>query len=289
MSKRRLLIIIFVAILTILYPAFIWAETPSNAKESPYSGLINLKEVQSPAGVDFSFSVGPGFLYFQNLKGNLSPTPTGSFSNFAGVDFQNIRKLSYNKTPLFEVMISKRIISWLKCGLSFYAQSGVSIESDGGSAVTSAGNTAWAQFRSNLQLYALMAKAFAQSPYPLLIRTCVINTYFGLGVGPSWQSWTNNQVYELLLTGNTLSSTTLSLNNKFNANATWTADAGFSFQPATAEPTLMVRVGCKYTDWGKVRSIGAMKNQEVKLAPFKPITAKKIYSFCPYIGVNWCF
>ncbi len=297
MSRRRLVIIIIFAALTILYPAFIWAQEPTG-----YPGSYNypitkthavqwapLKDIQSPAGMYFDFSIGPGFLYFSKLKGNLTPKPIESFSNFAGLNFGNMQKISYNKTALYEAMISARIFPWLKCGLSFYGQSGISAESFGGSANTAAGNPAWSIFRSDLQLYSVMFKFFLENPYPLIVGSWAFNTYFGLGVGPGWQSWTNNQIFEMVLINSTLTSTQISLRNKFSANAVWTGDAGLSFRPATNDATMMIRLGCKYTSWGQMREIGELKDQELKVGPLKPIKARNVYSFSPYIGIRWCF
>ena len=281
MIRPKQFIILVITVLSLLFPTLMWAEV-----KKPF---ISIKEVQAPLGVDFSFSIGVGFLYFKNLKGNLSPIPTQSFPSYTGTNFGKIPGFSYNKTPLFEAMLTKRILPWLKCGLSLYGQSEVSIESYTQASLTRSDNTAYSQFRSNLQLYAVLFKFFIENPYPLRIKNMIINPYLGLGVGPSWQSWTNNQVYESLISQNGYSSTTLSLNNKFSANATWTADAGIYLQPATDQSTMKVRLGCKYTDWGQMRQIGAMKNQNTKLAPFKPIQAKKVYSFAPYVGVSWCF
>ncbi|MCH9632159.1 MAG: hypothetical protein S4CHLAM6_04880 [Chlamydiae bacterium] len=283
--------------LTILYPSFIWAhKAPSSPTRYNYPinktykvQWANLKEIQSPTGMYFDFSIGPGFLYFSKLKGNLTPKPSESFSNFSGVDFGNIQKFSYNKTALYEAMVSARIFPWLKCGLSFYGQSGVSVESFGGSTITSAGNPAWSIFRSDLQLYSVMFKFFLENPRPLIVGNWAFNTYFGLGVGPGWQSWTNNQVFETVIINSTLTSTQMSLRNKFSANAVWTADTGLSFTPATNDATMMIRLGCKYTSWGQMREIGELKDQEVKVAPLRPIKARNVYSFSPYIGIKWCF
>lgn len=278
MSRRRLVIIIFFALLTILYPAFIWAESTEaySNQYRPAIDTISLKDIQSPAGMYFDFSIGPGFLYFSKLKGNLSPIPKSSFSSYQGVNFGNIQKFSYNKTALYEAMFSMRVFYWLNCGLSFYGQSGISIESTSPVAYANSGAPAWSQFRSDLQLYALLFKAYISTPYPLLIGRWAWNTYLGLGVGPGWQSWINNQINEMILVNNNFSSSIISLNNKFSANAVWTGDAGFSFQPATNEPTMMIRVGCKYTAWGQMREIGQLKDQSIKVGPLQPIKAKSV-------------
>lgn len=290
MKRRKLLIIIIIAIITILYPSLIWAEnTETYSNKTPTVYFTSIKNIQSPTGVYCDFNIGVGFLYFSKLRGNLSPIPPSSFSNFSGANFGNTQKFSYNKTPLFEGMISARMTPWLKGGLSFYGQSNVAIESFGGAALTSSGNTVWSIYRSNLQLYALMFKIFVESPAPLIVGSWAINSYFGMGVGPGWQSWTNNQIYEMAIVNSNYTSSILSLNNKFSANAVWTADAGIWLQPATDQVTMMIKIGCKFTDWGQMRQVGSMKDQSVKVGPFKPIQARVVYSFAPYIGVRWCF
>lgn len=265
-----------------------WAmEKDSEFKKSKV--FVPIKETEAEAGIDFSFTIGVGFLYFYHRKGNLSPIPLSSFPNFRGVNFGSVPKFSYNKTPLYEAMISRRILPWLNAGLSFCGQSEVSVESHFSSGFTNANNLAFAQFRSNLQLYALMFKAYLENPYPFSLGSWALGSYFGLGVGVGWQSWTNNSLYETIILNNTFNTSTVALRNKFSANAVWTADAGIYFQPITTQPTLKIRLGCKYMDWGQMRQIGALKNQEIKIGPFKPIGAKKVFSFAPYAGVTWSF
>lgn len=251
--------------------------------------FIPIQEIQAEAGIDFTFTIGVGFLYFYHRKGNLSPIPLSSFPNFRGAEFGSVPKFSYNKTPLYEAMVTRRILPWLNAGLSLSGQSEVSVESHYSSALTNANNLAFAQFRSNLQLYAIMFKTYLENPRPFSIGTWALGSYFGLGVGAGWQSWTNSSLYETVVLNNTFTTSTISLRNKFSANAVWTADAGIYFQPKTKDSTLKIRLGCKYMDWGQMRQIGAMKNQEVKIAPFKPIGAKKVFSFSPYAGVTWSF
>lgn len=287
MPRIKLLIIIALTFLSALYPSFMWAKQrePKAIKKV----FIPLKETQAEGGVDFSFTIGVGFLYFYHRKGNLSPIPLNSFPNFRGADFGSVPKFSYNKTPLYEAVISKRIVPWLKTGLSLSAQSEVSVESHLSSALTNASNLAFAQFRSNLQLYALMLKVYLENPYPFSIGSWTLGSYFALGAGAGWQSWTNSSLYETVILNSSFATNIVSLRNKFSANAVWTVDAGVYFQPITKEPTLKICLGCKYMDWGQMRQIGAIKNQEIKIGPFKPVGAKKVFSFSPYAGVTWSF
>ncbi len=288
MRKHNLFIITILFTLALFFSVKLGAEETS-CLTSSHSPFYPIKEFQSPVGVYFNFTLGPGFLYFKNIKGNLTPVPAASFPSYQGAFFKNLDHFSYNKTVLYEAAINKRILPWIQTGVCFYGQSGVNVQAYSPCSTTSAGNPTWGMFSSDLQLYGLMLKTFLENPYPILIKRCVMNIYLGLGVGAGWQSWTNNLVYETIVLNNNATTTQLALNNKFSANAMWTMDAGLSFQPATNQPTLQVKLGCKYTDWGQMRQIGTLKDQSVKVAPFKPISAKKVYSFSPYIGVQWSF
>ncbi len=277
--------IIILLIISALYSTLDAKQGNSHSKNLK-PGWVN---VQSPQGFYLSINVGPGFLFFKGPKGNLSPTPIAFFSDYQGVDFKNVRQFNNNTTPLFEVMASFRVHPLLQCGISFYTQSGIHAESATSSSTNSLDAPAWAQFRSDLQLQALTFKLNLQPPKSLVIGSLALNSYLGLGLGPCWQSWTNNQVYESVLINQVATSSLMVLNNKINSNLLWTADLGFSFQPATQKATCKVCIGCRYVDWGSMPSIGLMKQQSIKVAPFKPVQAQKVFSWTPYIGVQFCF
>ncbi|MCH9633297.1 MAG: hypothetical protein S4CHLAM7_00200 [Chlamydiae bacterium] len=249
------------------------------------------KELEAPSRINFAFNVGVGFLYFYKVRGNLTPAPKSLFSNYAGADFGEIAKFAYNKTPLFEADLGVRIFSWWNTALTYYGQSGVSIESHFNSSVATGSNNdpVWSTFRSNLQLNALLMKCYFQNPYALIIGSWATTPYMALGVGPSWQSWTDICLYEMVINNGSFSSSVLSLRQKISANATWTAEFGFTLKPATPESPMSLRIGCKYIDWGQARQMGVLQEQGAKLGPFEPVSAKKVYSFVPFIGVQFNF
>lgn len=247
--------------------------------------------IQSPSAVSFMFNIGCGFLYFHKIQGNLTPAPKGLFGTFSGATFDDIQRFSYNKTPMFEANIAARFLPWLSGALTYYGQSGVSVQSHANSAIAIGNSNApvWALFQSNLQLYGVLFKCYAQSPYALRIGDWAMTPYLGMGVGPSWQTWSAPTVYEMAISSNTYTSTVLSLRQKVSANACWTGELGLTFKPAYPDAGLSLRVGCKYIDWGGSGNIGVLQQQETKVAPFKPISVKKVYSFVPFIGVQFNF
>ncbi len=248
-------------------------------------------KLQSPSSVFFAFNIGVGFLYFNKVRGNLTPAPKALFSDYAGADFGEIKKFGYNRTPVFEANLGTRIRPWLRVALTYYGQSEVSIESNFNSSIAtgSSNDPVWATFRSNLQLYGLLGKCYIENPYALVIGSWATTPYLALGVGPSWQSWTNISVYEMVIKSGTYTSSVISLRQKISANASWTGELGFNFKPATPEAPLSIRIGCKYIDWGQARQMGVLQEQGAKVAPFKPISVKKVYSFVPFIGVQFNF
>lgn len=273
------------------------------AKQTQYSGYyypagglytptwFPTKELIAPSKVSFSFNVGLGILYFHKLRGNLSPTPTGLFPNFSGSDFGEIKKFSYNRTPLFEANIGYRFRPWLQTALTYYGQSGISCESQFNSSVATGSNNdpTWATFRSNLQLYSVLLKVYLDSPSSLVIGSFAFTPYLALGIGAGWQSWTNITLYEIRVTSGTYNSSAISLRQKISANVTWTGDLGFNIKPASPQAPISLRVGCKYIDWGQARQMGVLQQQGAKVGPFKPVSIKKVNSVVPYIGVQFNF
>lgn len=289
----------FVLFLMLLVSAKAYSEKPSSpyplysypAHTLPTPCLFPTKELLAPSKISFSFNVGIGFLYFHQLKGNLSPIPTGLFSGFSGSDFGKIGKFGYNRTPLFEANIGYRVLPWIEIALTYYGQSGVSCESAPNSSIAtgSSNNPTWATFRSNLDLNSILLKCYFNSPSSLLLGTFSFTPYLALGIGAGWQSWTNICLYEMRVASGSFDSTVLSLNQKISANVTWTCDVGLNIKPATPQAPFSLRAGCKYIDWGQAREMGVLQKQGSKVGPFKPISVKRVDSFAPYIGVQFNF
>ncbi len=250
------------------------------------------------------FNAGIGFLYFSDLRGNIlalyenTTVAANMIKIFGALPFQG--SLRYNRTPLFEYLLGYQFLPWLKVALSYQHQGGVFIQTPLQKGLgTLAGvffEVNYSQFRSTLALDAVMPKVYFTLPYVGISKGIAVSPYLAVGVGPSWQSWTdieleqtytedvynNNQYY--------LRSEPLPLRNKYIANAAWMLDAGFRFQSAYPDGCFSVTSGCKYNAWGQARNIGKLSQQNMpKRGLAYPFKAEIVYSFAPYLGVEWDF
>ncbi len=275
----RLLIMIFI------FKIFFWNTLHAESR-SPSLDPPPFQQSSSGSKIFFSFTIGVGFLYFDRISGNLSPYPPSLFTNFSGANFGSPGSPGYNRTPLFEGMIGYQAFDFLSGSLSFQTQSGISVSSTPNRS-TSSGRPVTAEFSSDLQLNAIMLKAFLSPPVSLFRGR--ISPYLGAGIGAGWQSWTNVSLYETAIVSGTFSPVYLSLRQKIAANVVWGADAGIRFSPGPSDSGMSIRLGCKYNDWGKSGNIGLLSDQPGKTGPFQPIHIRKVYSFAPYLGVQWNF
>lgn len=266
-------------------------------KATPYKYLINswepywisVKELEPSKQLFFQANIGVGFLYFSKVRGNLGGTPGNMFRNAGSVPLQG--RLTYNKTPLFEYVLGYRLTSFLKVGLSFQNQSGVSIQTN---AINSEPGTrapglrlSQSLLRSDFGISALMLKGYVEFPWPMVWKMMAYSPYVGVGFGAGWQSWTNNEWTNQTL-GNGYASTQMFLTSKFSGNCVWGADAGFKIQSAKPGKFFSIFAGVKYNQWGQAREIGQIQNQGAsKFGIFKPFKIRTIYSFAPYLALQW--
>ncbi len=286
------------------------AYSPQTAKKRPpkgekYEGVnswtpyfTNIDNVQNDYERTFVLStVGVGFIYFSKVQGNtsLTPAPAGSVTN--GTKTKQVGGFSYNRTPVYDMVFGYRILSWLKAGLALQAQNNIHFQSPFAPTLVPAGSTRTSdaslpktQFRANIDLNALYLKAMFDLPWVMVLKSWMYALYFNVGVGVSWQSWTDIRQY-IQYTINDLQTTFVNtLHQKYGASALWQLDAGFRAKSASPSATVSFLIGCKFNGWGKIPNIGDSTQQGSWSYAFKqPYSARMLYSFAPYIGIQWDF
>jgi hypothetical protein len=244
----------------------------------------------------FQFNVGVGFLYFSGVKGDLSGQPAAAFQPFNYVPLAG--SLAYNRTPLYESLIGYKFNSWIKLALSYQYQGGVTVQTKMLHSANSAPlsgftpSNSLSQFVGNLSINALFAKIYFQFPKALLWKGLATTPYLGLGAGPAWQSWTRVVINRNFISsiGNIFVGEPQYLRQKISANAAWMIDAGVSIQRVVPLTDFSLQAGFKYNQWGQARSMGKLSQQDsIKMALIHPIHIRTVYSFAPYLGVQWNF
>jgi hypothetical protein len=269
-------------------PYFTWIGNVQNHKMSTFT--------QATMGV--------GFLYVSNFKGNLIMTPQGGNQNDNGTILpRGIGKINYNRTPVLEWMYGYKVFTWLSVLFSIQNQNNVSVQTEyvrGGKRSTPQGSpwgdnadNIYYQFRSQLGLNTLMLKVNFELPWVLVWKNWMHAAYLGLGVGPSWQSWTDNRVYAQYYFSNTGGGRDTFVNTlaqKYSTNCAFQVDAGVRMKPAVVSADISVLWGVKFNEYGQMRSIGKLTQQGAwNQGLFKPVSARVLYSFAPYLGFQWNF
>ncbi len=258
-------------------------------REKVYNRFSSTKSFQASKNVFFQTNVGIGFLYFSSLQGNLMGEPVVDFVTVSDWTTGPLKgRLSYNRTPLFEYLLGFRLNPWLQLALSYQNQGSIKVESQmvSGYSVNPSG---YLKFSANLRLDALLAKAYLEIPFGIIVGRFSTNPYLAVGIGPGWQSWT--RIQQNSVRGNSsLRSNILSFRQKISANAVWMIDMGLRMQNAAASNPFSIVMGCKYNQWGQARSMGKMSQQgHHKRALSKPVKIRTVYQFAPYLGVQWSF
>lgn len=253
-------------------------------------------------------TMGVGFLYFSDVKGNLMTTNTVADVDDNGLSMlaDGLGSISYNRTPVFEWMYAYKVFSWMDVVFSVQNQSGVNIQTgpvnayrdtatvNGGqwNQSTDSGPAIY-QFRSQLDLNSIMLKLNFELPWVLVWKNWMHALHIGVGVGPGWQSWTDNRVFTRVVAGGIAESHLTfvnTLNQKYSANCVYQIDTGIRMKPATPCADISILMGCKYNGWGQARSVGQLDQQGAwKTGLFEPFAAKVVYSFVPYLGFQWNF
>ena len=125
----------------------------------------------------------------------------------------------------------------------------------------------------------------------MVLKSWMYTLYFNAGVGPCWQSWTDLRQYIQFQTADGVETTFVNtLKQKYGTSALWTLDAGLRTKSANTTSFISLLFGCKFISWGKVPNLGFDKDQSSWGFAFeKPYSARMLYSFAPYIGVQWNF
>ena len=281
-------------------------KSPHKAKTSKYEGVDSwtpyftwIGNVENQDQRTFSqITVGVGFLYLSDVKGNftLKPSPPNSATNNAEV--KKVGGFSYNKTPVFEFNFGYRIFDWLKLAIAVQNQTSIHMQSRFAPSLVPVGATRVSstslpetQFRANLGLNSVYLKAIFELPWTMILKSWMYALYFNAGVGPCWQIWTDLRQYIQFQTSNGVETTFVNtLSQKYGASALWTLDAGIRTKSANVNSFISLLFGCKFISWGKVPNLGSDKDQSSWGYAFeKPYSARMLYSFAPYIGVQWNF
>jgi hypothetical protein len=94
------------------------------------------------------------------------------------------------------------------------------------------------------------------------------------------------------------------MKQKISANAVWWADLGLKLRSVIPNVNFAVRLGTKFIGWGQTLQIGlpsqdrdglsgaytdTFNSVERETLLYSPFKIKYVYSFAPYIGVQWDF
>ncbi len=271
-------------------------QTPQSENKQP--NMVHQKSLNSKKGPFFQANIGAGFLYFSGIKGSTyvkyaDPLTSATQQPLQG-EIAFTGPIRYNRTPLFEFILGYEWTRWLKGALSYQHQGGISVQTPmqrNSHTVAQTTNVgAWSQLRSDLSLDAIMFKFVFDAPQIKLNKNMVMKPYLGLGVGPSWQSWTNVSMQQSVVEDRVFSNVPVPLRNKYVANAAFMVDVGIKFNNLNPNKDFSVVLGCKYNEWGQACNIGKISQQGAPDTglPF-PFSVKILYSFAPYLGVQWNF
>lgn len=247
------------------------------------------KGVHNYPSVLAQISIGPNFLYFSKLRGNLVGVPQDLFFG-SGPSIPLNRRLSYIRSPLIEYLLGYRANRWLELGISYQNQNETMILSRWFSSPNTRGfSESLTQFQSYLNLNALMGKVSIDL-FSAIVNDMAFTPFIGVGVGASWQSWTDIKLERTAVITGSFTNNFLYLRDAIIANASWMVDSGIKLRNANPNFLFSLVAGCRYNQWGQVRNIGEQSKQGgLGMGLFKPITAKILYSFSPYLGMQWDF
>ncbi len=258
--------------------------------------FTNASNIQKKKSVFTQANVGPGILVLDQIEGNIGGNPPSEFEQYGSSPLKG--NLSYNITPVYEYLLGYRFNQWLKTALSYQSQKSIFISTqpiegigahNGGDPLSGSRN----QFRAQLTIDALMGKCTYEIPYPIIFKGYAFAPYLGVGLGASWQSWTNMRVNRILNAEGAvgLVSMNQSIRQKIIANVSWMAETGFSIRCASFDFPFTGIFGCKYVQLGATRNIGKMdqqaENQRFSLR--KPFKMRVLSVVIPYVGLQWNF
>lgn len=251
--------------------------------------FLDLDRTYPPKNFFFRTDIGIGFLYFKKVRGNLQGDPSPVY-NQQGLNAPYRNRLMYNKTPLYEYQLGYQFNPYLKTSFAYVHQGNVTVETKKIPVTPVAGQgitTMYAQFSSNVNLDALIARVYTQFPYPLMFRNIMTTLYIGTGGGFGWQSWANNWL-NTTIAANTYTNDTATVRQKTSMSIVWMSDLGIRMQRGSPESQFSMQAGVKFNYWGQSRNVGKLSQQGTsKYALFRPLTVKAVYQWSPYVGVQW--
>lgn len=277
------------------YIGFLWdfpvSETIINNRSTNTEDMFFLSpdKIYKQPCVTAQLNIGPTFLYFSKLRGNLAASPQSLFfGTGSSVPLKN--SLSYVRSPLVEYILAYKANRWLEMGLSYQYLNQTMISSRW---LPGTGENMFAsalsQFQSYLNLNAIMAR-FSLDIITGVIKNMAFTPFISAGVGPSWQSWTDSVIQRTAVVTNNFNNNFLYLRDTIVANASWMGDAGIKVRNSNPDFLFSLVAGCKYNQWGQVRNIGKITKQNgLSMGLTHPITVKMMYSFTPYLGMQWDF
>lgn len=253
--------------------------------------ITQAKQIQNRFSIMAQANVGPGILFFDQIRGNFAGIPSINFRQNGSSPFKG--HLRYNITPVFEYVFGYRFFQWFQAAISYQNQQSLffSTEPLVGFGATAPG--AKNQFRSHLTLDAFFTKLYFEIPYPLIFKGYAFSIYFAGSPGIGWQSWKDIRVNRTFIARNTVGfcSFDQGLRQKIIANFVWMTEGGFRIRNASPGFPFSGVFGCKYIQWGLSRNIGKMDQQanNLRIAIFKPFNIKVLGSITPYVGLQWNF
>ncbi len=268
-------------------PYYLDGRSPNTWK--PY--VIPIGLTQKKKTVIAQLNIGVGFLYFNRIRGNLSPIV--GYSPRVSRDVPIKGKLTYNRTPLFDYLLGYRLKNWLKVALSYQHQGNVTVQTkvlhnlnDGPTAFGSA----YTQLSADLTLDAIMAKCYLESPKAIVWKNYVYSPYFAVGLGPAWQTWKRVAINQPLTDSTIFNSFETLLRQKTSASVAFMFDFGCRMQTPYINTGFSVVYGLKFNTWGQARNLGKFNNQlNPRNGLIHPFAIKTVYQWAPYAGVQWNF
>lgn len=258
--------------------------------------LAKTNEFENRSLLFFQTNVGPNFLRFAGVQGDYAniPTPTDGVNNFSA---PNQGRLSKNNSLLYEFLFGYKVNYWFSCALSLQSQTGLYISSKAVPEYSANGGIgrATSQLQSQVQLYSVMLKPYFELPKALILKNWAWSPYLGAGLGASWQSWNNNQIYRTSDTNDATSrafnTTAFQLRSKATPSVAWMIDAGLRTRNISPKFNASIVMGCKYNQWGHVINIGQINQQWplMRQGIRVPFSVKTVYSWAPYLGFQWNF
>ncbi len=238
-------------------------------------------------------NVGVGMLYFKKIRGNLISLPKQNGTT--GQAWQSARisgsKLTYNRTPLLEFLIQRRLGDYFQMGASYQYQAGISIQTKAVLLDTSSGFIGpSSRVTSYLNLNALMIKGYAKSHLIISNEKFDFLSYLGFGFGAGWQTWNRTSLQR---TGHFFGEAYggyKPIRQKISANAVVNLDFGLQATSKNPKTYFSLVGGCKFNYWGQARNIGKQSHEGAySVGLDTPFTIKKIYQWAPYLGAQWEF